>query len=108
MVNAFGASDDTNPEEGKEDKDFNPSAAFPEAEVDEMRAQRDVALASYVQERERREALMKTMKARGGDEGGKEGEQGGYGESGGRDEGGSSPRRASAGRSSSRGAAPRK
>lgn len=56
MVATFGPADERSHDEDKEED--NP---FPEPEVDEMRAQRDIALAQFVQEKERREALMKKM-----------------------------------------------
>ena len=60
MVAAFGPAEERHSDEEKEDD--NP---FPELEVDEMRAQRDIALAQYVQERERRETLLKKMAIEG-------------------------------------------
>ena len=57
---AFGPAEERVSEEEKEDD--NP---FPEPEVDEARAQRDIALAQYVQERERRETLLRKMAVEG-------------------------------------------
>ena len=48
-------------------------AEYPEPEVDEMRAQRDVLLARYVMDMERREAMQARLDAQsggGGDDGG--------------------------------------
>lgn len=66
MVATFGTPDSVHRlgEEGKEEDDGNSSGAlnlFPEPEVDEVRAQRDAALAVFVQARERRELLAKKM-----------------------------------------------
>lgn len=61
MVAAFGPAEDRTSEEAKEDDD-NP---FPEPEVDEVRAQRDIALAQFLQERERRETLQRKMAVEG-------------------------------------------
>lgn len=51
-------------EEGREENEF------PEAEVDSMRAQRDVALAKYLQEAERKELMLSKMNMAESKEGG--------------------------------------
>lgn len=64
MVSVFGAADGPLGGQGEESKeDAGASNAYPEPEVDEMRAQRDVALANYIHERERREAMAKKLAA---------------------------------------------
>lgn len=60
MESLFGPADQA-PEENREDGDGDVVNEFPESEVDEARAQRDAALHRYVQEVQRRAAMLARM-----------------------------------------------
>ncbi|KAK0329290.1 hypothetical protein LTR94_037430, partial [Friedmanniomyces endolithicus] len=51
-------------ESGDQPDDDSGNNPFPETDVDEMRAVRDVALTRYVQEMERKQEMMAKMNAR--------------------------------------------
>lgn len=63
MVSAFGAADPL-PEKSQvelEDGTQGTDNEFPETDVDDARAQRDIALNRYIQEAERKESLLAKM-----------------------------------------------
>lgn len=74
LANVFGESDplpslsltqdQKEMESGDQPDDDSGNNPFPETDVDEMRAVRDVALTRYVQEMERKQEMMAKMNAR--------------------------------------------